>query len=352
MSISRDNHYLPQMYLKQWAQDGRIQEYRLIVSHASVPNWKRRTIKSAAVQKNLYLRMEDDIELDDIEHWFDQNFEEPAAKALNKVCTGIELSNKETHLLLNFVIAQWVRTPAFHQVAMRQGQTIAPSVLENIAKEAEDLSPQDIVGHLPKSPLDSTLIPISIKNTGVKSDSSHTLLEISTIVGKGFWLAVMKYYLNPDSAVYQYLHKLKWSIVSAPAGCFWPTSDNPFVVTRVSKSGSLSLVNPELGIGHKKTVLLFPISPQKVLLGTRFRKYKRRFEADNAMAQNIKRCFVENAFLYIYCRDEDSQICQMRPRIIDTKQYQKTKESYDNWYDNYKDIEAPLLSSTHTIGNL
>ena len=67
MSISRNNHYIPQMYLQQWGTDNKIYVYRLLVSDAKVPVWAQQAISRTASMPNLYTRISDGNELDDFE---------------------------------------------------------------------------------------------------------------------------------------------------------------------------------------------------------------------------------------------------------------------------------------------
>jgi hypothetical protein len=50
----KDNHYVPQLYLKQWATKGRIQAYRLLVPHANLPLWKEHSLRGIAFHQHLY----------------------------------------------------------------------------------------------------------------------------------------------------------------------------------------------------------------------------------------------------------------------------------------------------------
>ena len=136
--------FLPQMYLKRWSEEGKIKEYKLLVSHENVPIWTIRPIRKAAVQGNLYVRIEDGVEYDDIEHWFDKHFENPAARALEKACNGEKMTSEDWNKLIDFVIAQYVRTPAFHQWTMEMGKAIVPSVLDEVAQKIASVTPEEI----------------------------------------------------------------------------------------------------------------------------------------------------------------------------------------------------------------
>jgi hypothetical protein len=51
----RDNHFVPQSYLRRWAQDGnKVWARRLLVPHANVPHWSPHSIAGIAKAKNLY----------------------------------------------------------------------------------------------------------------------------------------------------------------------------------------------------------------------------------------------------------------------------------------------------------
>jgi hypothetical protein len=43
--LRKDNHYVPKLYLKQWAHNGKILTYRLLVQNENVPLWKEQSLK-------------------------------------------------------------------------------------------------------------------------------------------------------------------------------------------------------------------------------------------------------------------------------------------------------------------
>jgi Protein of unknown function (DUF4238) len=75
----RDNHYVPQGYLKQWASpQKRLWVYRILVSHPRVPVWKETSVRGVAYHQHLYTRLAAGRETDDFERWLDREFETPA----------------------------------------------------------------------------------------------------------------------------------------------------------------------------------------------------------------------------------------------------------------------------------
>lgn len=91
-SIKKDNHYVPQAYLRQWMSDGKIQTYRLLVPHENCAPWKKHSPKSIAKHQHLYTYFSGSKDSDDIERWLDREFEGPAATPIAKVLNEARLT--------------------------------------------------------------------------------------------------------------------------------------------------------------------------------------------------------------------------------------------------------------------
>lgn len=50
-----NNHYVPQIYLKQWEQKHKIYTYELLVPNKKCPIWKRESISRTSSLDYLYL---------------------------------------------------------------------------------------------------------------------------------------------------------------------------------------------------------------------------------------------------------------------------------------------------------
>ena len=113
--LSKNNHYVPRMYLKQWADSNhRVYLYNLLVSSENVPLWKKQPISRTASLDKIYVRMDNGAEKDDFETYFALNFEEPASGPLKKVCNGEKLYTNEWMKLIDFITAQYIRTISFY----------------------------------------------------------------------------------------------------------------------------------------------------------------------------------------------------------------------------------------------
>lgn len=112
-NFHKDNHYVPQTYLKRWSLDDlKIWSYPVLVSHKEVPLWKLHSIRGIAYHPHLYTRISAGNETDEFECWFEKEFETPAEEALEKATSNRHLKAKDYERLIRFAAAQIVRTPA------------------------------------------------------------------------------------------------------------------------------------------------------------------------------------------------------------------------------------------------
>lgn len=100
------NHYVPKLYLKQWAASGLIPTYRLLVPSESCPFWKRQSLKGIAYHRHLYTYIKEDTATDEFERWLDSEFEAPAEEVIDRVVREASLTPEHWNRLIRFAIAQ------------------------------------------------------------------------------------------------------------------------------------------------------------------------------------------------------------------------------------------------------
>jgi Protein of unknown function (DUF4238) len=111
--FQKDNHYIPRLYLKRWAdENNKVNTYRILVPHQIRPLWKRQSIKGLAYHEHLYTRVMASGETDEIEKWLAREYEDPGAEVIDKVTSGSRLTKDDWECLIRFAAAQDVRTPA------------------------------------------------------------------------------------------------------------------------------------------------------------------------------------------------------------------------------------------------
>jgi len=128
--LRRDNHFIPKLYLKNWAQDGKIFSYRLLVPHQKVPLWKAYPLKGIAFHPHLYTYTLGDQVTDEFERWLDSEFESPAAEAIQRVVQEQRLSRDDWGRLISFALCQDLRTPAHMRQFLQRLQRTLPQMID------------------------------------------------------------------------------------------------------------------------------------------------------------------------------------------------------------------------------
>lgn len=94
--IRAKNHYVPKVYLRNWCDsDNQLWVYRSLVSDANVKFWKKTTPAAVAYHSHLYTKLGDKNLDDEVEKWFDRDFESPAHGAINRVLVNLKLSQED-----------------------------------------------------------------------------------------------------------------------------------------------------------------------------------------------------------------------------------------------------------------
>ena len=341
MNLSRNNHIVPRMYLKNWAVNDRIWVYNLLVSNSHIPFWTQKSVGGVAYYSDYYVRVENGKETDYFEREFSARFESPAKEPLSKIINNQKMTSNDWKYISKYVAAQYVRTPSFYQFVHDYLPDVIPGIIDSVSK---DLSEASIYGE--KAPKEwgvqrkSLGVPLEINITDKRADDNHTFVEVKTIVGKSMWLAGIQACLDPNSEVMNAFCKMKWSILSCPEGCVWPTSDNPVSVVEI---GTRKIVEKGEGLAKKDTMILFPVSPKKALVGKTRNRFDYRIELSKNDFQELKKAIIKNAFLQVYSIEKDSDIPYIRRRVVDEAEYKRISEGFKNLHDMYKKQEVPLI---------
>src|SRR6185503_14645987 len=138
----RKSHYVPRMALKRFESSaGRVQVYKILVPHSNVPLWKETLTSAMAYHEHLYTRVLGAGISDEIENWFNSEFENPAEEALAKAVSDNRLTPDDWKRLIAFLAAQFVRTPSRLLQNLQRWQQRQSSVLqESLEKSVREIT--------------------------------------------------------------------------------------------------------------------------------------------------------------------------------------------------------------------
>lgn len=338
--FSKDNHYVPQLYLKQWLVNKKLHTYSVKVHHANCPLWKDYSPKQIAFFQHFYTyHVAGKGATDEFEQWLAAEFENSAKRAIELAVNDGQLYRSQWRNLIRFTAAQDVRTPSNLRAFIKhQSETLKPmmdSVLTTAVGQMEQaVSRGEIPSELAQraAPPARLNMPLNVSIEGTSNGDG--LLKVETAVGRRLWIETCRYLLS-NTATRLLTHR--WTILKAPSGVTWPTSDNPVMRLNFTDNDNYDFKG---GWDRTNGNIIMPISPKHLLftqVGTA--PPMRGTILSFNEARQIRRMIIENADRYIFSIDEDD-IPNIRPREVDPVGLNAERELMKRWDEEQSKLES------------
>jgi len=341
-NISRNNHFVPQMYLDAWKnENNKVWTYDLLVPNENCNLWNERTTKSIASQQDFYIMLKDKEEADDIEKYLNEKFEMPASKPLKKAIKGEELSDDEWKAIINYIGCQIVRTPAFVSkmlnISKNKLKDMFQQTVSEIGEVLNNVPLEELKNHSQEQDHteENKMFPLKIIDTGIDCGDKR-ILKIETIIGKSYYLHEMMHLLCETIKV---LHKHEWKIINLDERVKIPTSDDPVICLNYYSNNNYDFGG---GWDNNGSEIIFPISPKKIIY-TKVGARDIQFKLNYNLSMKIKTMIVEHAYRRIFSIDNEKWITKTRKRYVNMDEFNREKKMLENWHENYKNIEAEYL---------
>lgn len=330
--ITHDNHYVPQLYLKNWSEDkSRIWAYRILVPHQNVKKWEHRSIRGVAYHRDLYTVIRNGQEVDEFEKWLESDFESPVQEVLNKVVKEKQLKNTDWIKLARFLASQDVRTPTSYLEMAERWKSILPDALDKAlekgAKKLEDIiRNQEVVEtETTSNNLFKNLINVQIKQNP-NQEEGGSIIEANIVAGRALWIENQKLLLQETSKV---LLNHKWSIAKPAKGFEWFTSDHPVVRLNYYKKDSYDLKG---GWGNIKGNIFMPLSPSHLLFTQVGSDLADQIVFSPEETREIQKIFAERALRWVFAKHPMAVVEKYRPRHIDNELFNAEEEQLRRWH--------------------
>lgn len=323
-NITHRNHYVSKFYLKNWSLDGNtVQTYSILVSNAKVPYWTRQSIKNSAVWNDFYTRMEGGQEVDDFEHWFDREFEDPAKPVFDKLLSEQKLSCDESTVLSRFVLAQYIRTPAAYIRIMGQSRQVLPGAIKRTEVKLDKALKKTRKGPLTApNGKDEIFFPIK-----VTTFSEQGIIEVKSTIGRGFFLHMLKRLM---SSTIKKLGPYSWQLLRASEGISFPTSDDPVICLNYMNDFNYNFNG---GLGKKNCNIFMPISPKALIL-TQVGDNRHYDSRDLSPQESLlfRKMIIQHAHRYVYADRPQKGMLALNPRIVDLDRYKQEESEMAGWH--------------------
>ena len=307
-----------------------------------MPLWKKATPKGFAVHRHLYTRLVSGQETDDIERWFNNEFETPAAGAIQRGLNDQKLKSVEWEQIIRFAAAQSVRTPAFFVKERSRWELQVPELLSSSLQAAVERMAAKKAGRVvlnePPAHAASDHIPIRVF---VEREGEKARLTAVTIAGRGLWQFAMRHLLTETLKT---LEQQKWSIVKPAPDFEWFTSDDPVVRLNYYGAGRYDFKG---GWGSPGSEIFLPLGPQHLLftsVGNKPLLRGSRMSID--MTQHLRRFIAEHAYLMIFAQGQDEGIATIRPRSVSPVDFDAHTQFWRNWHVQQTKLERDFAGMT------
>ena len=323
----KNHHYVPKLYLKQWARDGFIPTYRLLVANENVPLWKHQSLTGIAFHQHLYTYLMGQGETDEFERWLDNEFENPAAEAIRRVVREDRMLPEHWRRLVRFALSLDVRTPArMREFLSRQDETLQALMTETMKRSVDNIESAIKNNEpFPSHQADNETIRLFNISTEALPDGSSQL-KAETIIGRRLWIWQMKHLLTETV---KRLPVHRWTILHAPPGILWPTSDNPFIRLNFQDEKNY---NFRSGWGVRNGDLILPLSPKHLLYTSIGNiNWQRGTVPDIETAKLLRKIIIEHADRYVFAQ-EPGDIHLIRPRVVCYEKFNNEALVWREWH--------------------
>lgn len=344
------NHFVPQLYLKNWAKDDRkIDIYKTLVPHKDTKTWVAKSPSAIAWQRHLYTQIVLGEENDDFEEWFGREFESPAEPIIKKVIMGSKLKPSDWKILIRFLASQDLRTPAslLGYLNIDNEKIFGDLLQKNLDETSKHMMSKNFYDQVmsDKSDTDEVLDELPLKLSFYHDKKNKKMrVNAKSYIGRKSWLFLVKGTLEK---CLDKLLRQKWSIIQPAKGYNFLTSDNPVVKLKYYKDRSYKLVNA--GIWEQpNTTIILPLSPSHAMIteigsNVRFIKGTR---LSTELTKELCGFIAENSHRHIFSKGIDPTIEDLKPRVVDEELFSREQEQLKNWHEMNKELETDYEKTT------
>ena len=328
VQVTRDNHYVPQSYLRSWSSDSnKIWCYRILVSNENVPLWKHESIKNIAYVTDLYSCINNNAICDTYEKWIKNEFEDPGFEAICKLNNSEKISRNDLEKLIRFLALQDIRTPCNYFETAERWNKVFPQVASEVMRNTVNRINENDFEYNNKNQNEKPMFTnIKAHVTPIEKDGKKYLsFEMEAPFNREAWIDEQKQLLEKTAKC---LLKHSWSIFRSAKDINWFTSDHP-----VARCNYYSKYNWDLlgGWGNTKGNILMPLTP-KYLLFTQIGdtcEEEKNISADKTM--EINDILLARAYRYIFSTREINRVSKVRCRIVNKSKYDEEVFFWKSW---------------------
>ncbi|MHB9025096.1 MAG: DUF4238 domain-containing protein [Armatimonadota bacterium] len=333
MQVTRNNHFVSQWYLKNWAAGtNSLWVYQLLVPQDSFPLWEHRPVRGIAFRRDLYTSLQEEQDCDDIERWLEAEIEAPVRDAVERATNGRILTPDDFKRLALFALAQDMRTPQDFVENKEWLSKEFPVLFQHVVEEYKEHA---ITGQQ-LSNIDNGLGNNYFQDDfkiharlDAYPETQEGEIEGKVLAGRKIWLERLRYLLTHSTRVRKAALTHCWSIAEPVDQAEWFTSDHPVVRLNYHSEGNFDVRG---GWGNNGGIICMPLSPKHLLYTQIGMKLPPRVSLSMRSTLDIRRAIAARAHRMIFAREPIQIIEKIRARVIDPIAFHSEGEAWKDWH--------------------
>lgn len=328
MEFARWSHSVPEAYFRGWSDDGvHVLARRLLVPVESYPDWQRARVRSLAVYEHLYTSVYNGIASDELERWFNDEFESPAAEAIAKARSDARLSANDFHRLIYYLASLDVRTPASYIEHQRRWQREMPQLMDDVMQRTKHYLERVAKEGTPlPQPFNPEKNPLPLTVTVDRDAPDGPRIKAEVVIGRELWIAGIRHLLQ---GVVSVLKNHQWHIVRPYYGYAWPTSDHPVLRLNFNSADQYDFGG---GWGNEGSEILLPLSPDHLLYTQIGHTHSGLFRLSESQTKLVLRFLAERAHRWIIAHPDSPRPPNDRPRMVDKEAFREEERAWAEWH--------------------
>jgi hypothetical protein len=253
MDTRKRNHYLPQLYLRNFVQNHEKDIFWVYYKGEKVP--RLQTPVNTGIEKHLYNVKRSDGSLNDsIEKYLLSPIEGKVGPIIKKlIATKSRLKNEGIFDLALFLSFMETRTPRSIQAATEVGEALSIYLLKDLVNKPDEI--QKLLEEARKEDIVGKNLTVEIFQNHLNELEARYKISFDRKYATGVSLMT-------SIAIFKELINMNWCLCRAPSNMYFITSDSPLVCFVLNNDGSAVFGG---GFRLPNAEITFPLSPNKCL---------------------------------------------------------------------------------------
>ena len=318
------------MLLKNWRNENSVVCcHKYLVPVASVPDWKHVPSGGTGYRNHLYKQKRSETRYDELEDWFNEKIENPAAPAIEKIITDSLMTVEDWHKVIKFAVLQQLRTPAAFFDHVKTLHEVLPVIQRDVLAEAKEKLERGELSIESEEPKGISKQDYPCMFSTIQDEETDTVtIKLETAPGRSTWLFDIK---NMIDKIFSHAKRHKWTVIKPSKGFNWPINDLALIRLSFKNAQNYTFGG---GWDNPNGNLILPLSPQHLMITqikSKSKMFKRGQRVDLEMTNLIRKIIAESAFEFIYSKNKDDDLLKYRKRLVDLNEYNLRKKFWKKW---------------------